>query len=216
MTNISNNLKSKEKKERKLNFIKIPKTIKSIMVLAIVLLVLYFGINSVLKLQTKTTKLGLRDVGQLVTQTAYVTVIEDTKENRELFNLIKIPFTESRQIFSYDIEVDASVDFSKISYKPNEKKNEIVVELPHAEIYKTTLKSDSLKVYLDEESLFSRIDLTEHNEAVKAMEKQGVKDAKANGILEAADDNAKRLIESFIKGNEEYKDYKITYKYIVG
>ena len=51
----------------------------------------------------KITKLGFENVGQLVTQTAYLTVVKDNKKNIDFFNLFKIPFTETRKIFSYDI-----------------------------------------------------------------------------------------------------------------
>ena len=164
--------------------------------------------------QTKTTKFGLEDVGELVTQTCYLTEIEDNKEHKEFFNLFEIPFTESRQIFSYDIEVDASVDFSKISYSIDDKKKEIVITLPHSEIYKTTLNNDSLKVYLDSGNLFSRIDLEKHNDAINEMKEQGINDAKANGILDSADTNAQKLIEGFIKSNKKYDNYNLVYKYI--
>ena len=70
----------------------------------------------------KTTKLGFENVGQLVTQTAYLTVVKDNKKNIDFFNLFKIPFTETRKIFSYDIEVDAGVDFSKITYDVEKNK----------------------------------------------------------------------------------------------
>lgn len=92
----------------------------------------------------------------------------------------------------------------------------MVVKLPHTKIYKATLKTDSFKSYLDAESLFSRINLNEHNEAIQKMEEQATEDAKANGILEAGDNNAKRLIEGFIKANSDYKDYQIIYEYIGG
>lgn len=165
---------------------------------------------------TKTTKLGFEDVGELVTQTGYLTIVEDTKTHRTLFKSFKVPFTESRQIFSYDVEVDASVDFSKISYKANDEKKEIEIKLPHSKIYKVTLDLDSLNVYLDTESLFSRIDLKKHNEAIKKLKEQAVADSKANGILTAADKNAKKLINGFVKSNEKYKDYKVIYKYVRG
>ena len=132
----------------------------------------------------------------------------------QFLKLFNIPFTESRQIFSYDIEVDASVDFAKISYDIDEEKCEIVVKVPHAKIYKATLKTDSFKEYLDSESLFSRIDLKEQNEALKTMEEQAVKDAEANGLLDAADNNAKKLIEGMIKSESKYKEYKVIYNYI--
>lgn len=211
----------KEKKESKWSKIKIffgriPKVIKYIIYIVVGLGIFYLGImfSSVSTSQTKTTKLGLENVGELVTQTAHLTIVQDSKENRKLFNAFEIPFTESRQIFSYDIDVDASVDFAKITYTINKDKNEIVVKLPHSKIYKATLKTDSLKVYLDQESLFSRIDLTEHNEAIKTMEEQGIKDAEANGILNAADENTKKLIDGVIKSNKKYKEYNIVYEYI--
>lgn len=220
MNNEEIEVKNKETKWSKFKkfFSKIPKIIKIIFAVLVLGGIFWLGIifSSVYTSQTKTTKLGLEDVGELVTQTGYLTIIQDNKEHRELFNLFQIPFTESRQIFSYDIEIDASVDFSKISYEPNDEKQEIVIKLPHAKIYKATLNTESLKVYLDDESLFSRIDLNEHNKALETMKEQGIKDAEANGILEAGDENAKRLIEGLIKSNDLYKDYKIIYEYIGG
>ena len=196
---------------------KIPTNIILIIIVIVLFALLVTGSTSVFKTQTKTTKFGLADVGELVTQTCYLTEMQDSKEHREFFNLFEIPFTESRQIFSYDIEVDAAVDFEKISIKniDNEKK-EITINIPHSKIYKATLNLDSLKVYLDSESLFSRINLEKHNEALNAMKEQGIEDAKANGILDAADTNAKKLIEGFYKGNEQYKEYNINYEYIGG
>ena len=205
----------KEKKTKK-NIKVVPIVIKIVIVIAILLGVFYLGnaCSSVINLQTKSTKFGLKDVGELVTQTAYVTVVTDNKENKELFNKFEISFTESRQVFSYDVEVDVSVNFSEISYTVDSENKEIKVSLPHSKIYKTTLNTDSLKVYLDTESLFSRIDLKEHNDALNAIKEQAATDAKSNGTLEAGDNNAKRLVESFIKENSRYKDYSFSYEYI--
>lgn len=217
---VKDGLKNEVKKENNLKkkILGLPKVVKKIIILICVLVIFYLGIKfgPVFTSQTKTTKLGLEDVGELVTQTGYLTVVQDNKENRSFFQLFDIPFTESRQIFSYDVEVDASVDFSQITYIADNKKDEITIKLPHAKIYKTTLNPDSLKVYLDSEILFSRIDLSKHNEALKTMQEQAIKDAEANGILDSADENAKKLIESFIKSNNEYKEYNINYEYIGG
>ena len=205
-----------KEKETKKNIKVVSIVIKIVIVIAILLGVFYLGnaCSSVINLQTKSTKFGLKDVGELVTQTAYVTVVTDNKENKELFNKFEIPFTESRQVFSYDVEVDVSVNFSEISYTVDSENKEIKVSLPHSKIYKTTLNTDSLKVYLDTESLFSRIDLKEHNDALNAIKEQAATDAKSNGTLEAGDNNAKRLVESFFKENSRYKDYSFSYEYI--
>ena len=207
--------KKENKKRNKFSKIKIHKAVKYIIIVAILALVFSSGalFNSVLNGQTKTTKLGFEDVGELVTQTGYLTIVRDTEEHREFFFLFEIPFTESRQIFSYDIQVDASVNFSEITNTIDDDKKEIKIEMPHAKIYKATIDNDSLKVYLDQESLFSRIDLNEHNQAVTEMKEQGIKDAEANGILELAERNAENLITNFMKTNGKNKDYNIVFEY---
>lgn len=175
-----------------------------------------FKYSDVFRTQTKTTKLGFKDVGELVTQTCYVTELQDNKKDREFFKLFKIPLTESRQIFSYDVEVDSSVNFEKIEYETDDTNKVIIISLPHSRIYKTYLNEESLKVYLDNESLFSNIDMTESNEARIKMKNTAEADCKANGLLEKGDENAKKIIESMIKSNPKYKEYKVEYKYIEG
>lgn len=211
-----NEIAKKENKNRnKFPKIKIHKIIKYIIIAVILVLIFSSGalFNSVLNGQTKTTKLGFEDVGELVTQTAYMTIVRDTEEHREFFDLFEIPFTESRQIFSYDIQVDSSVNFSEITNTIDDDKKEIKIEMPHAKIYKATIDNESLKVYLDQESLFSRIDLNEHNQAITEMKEQGIKDAETNGILELAERNAENLITNFMKTNGKNKDYNIVFEY---
>lgn len=214
--NLRKELKRNFNKKRKIN---VPSFVKNIIwifviiVVGIIMMLIGYKLSSSFETQTKTTKLGLKDVGELVTQTCYVTELQDNKENREFFKLFDIPFTESRQIFSYDFEVDASVNFEEIEYVTNDEKKEITITVPHAKIYKSTMKLESLKVYLDDESLFSNIDMTEEKDAQLQMEKQAIKDCKANGLLIKADENAIKLIEGVIKGNEQYQDYKVIIEY---
>jgi len=198
--------------------IKLGKRIKIILVgiiiIAFGIITFKLGINYQNNLisKTKTTKFGLEDVGELVTQTCYTTVLEDSKVNKDFFNLFQIPFSESRQIFSYDFAVDASVDFSEIKYEIDDNKKEINVSLNHARIYKTTLNPESFKVYLDSSSLFSRIDLDTHNTAVTKMQEQAENDCVSNKLLDAADSNAKQLLTVFFK--EKYKNYTVNYNYL--
>ena len=151
----------------------------------------------------KTTKLGFENVGQLVTQTAYLTVVKDNKKHIDFFKLFKIPFTETRKIFSYDIEVDAGVDFNKIKY-----------DVDNDKIYKAKINTDSFRAYLDSDSIFTKINMSEHNDSLKKMEEQAVKDAEANNMLRLADENAKNIIRGLVNSNEEFKEYNVLFEYI--
>ena len=205
---------SNENKTKK-SIKELSKIIKCFILIIIFAIIFYSGtlFKSVIINQNKTTKLGFENIGELVTQKCNLSIIGDIKEHKELFN-VKIPFTESRQIFSYNISVDASIDFAKIKIKINNGKKQIIVEIPHAKVYSATIDDESLKVYIDDESLFTRIDLQEHNDERIKLKEQGIEDAKANGLLKLAEENAEKLIQGFIKQNSLYKDYTILFEYI--
>jgi hypothetical protein len=55
------------------------------------------GVKSVIFSESKTTKIGFEDIGELATQSAYCTEVNVTEAARELFG-ITIPFTQSIQL----------------------------------------------------------------------------------------------------------------------
>ena len=203
---------NKEKSKSIISTLIVSKYLFIIVLILIILGSFFIGVkfSRNFTINQKTTKLGLENVGELVTQTCYTTVLEDSKVNLDFFSLFDIPLTESRQIFSYDFEVDAAVNFGDISIKKVDSKDKIItLEIPRAKVYKTTLKPDSFRVYLDSDSLFTRIDLENHNTAVLKMQDQAESDCTQNGLLESADFNSERLINSIIKSNGKYKDYTV-------
>ena len=166
------------------------------------------------KSEEKVLKLGLEDVGELVTQTCHTVVLEDSKESLSFFDLFDIPFTESRQIFSYDFDVDASINFSKIEIENiDDDKKEVKIKLPHSRVYKVVIVPETFKSYLDSDGLFSRIDLTEHNEALIKMENSAKEQCLASNLLERADSNAQKLLSAMIQSEEKYKKYTISFDY---
>lgn len=197
-------------------FKKLPKIGRTIIIVLVLGIFVYAGltVSDNFRTNSKATKFGLQDMGELITQTAYVTVVQDSRDDRDFFNLFKIPFSESRMIFSYDFTVDASVNFEKITYETNSKNKEIIVNLPHATHYKTTIDLNSNKVYLDQGNLLSRIDLEQQNEALLSMTSKATSTAIENKLLDAADENAKTIITAMLKSDSANNDYKVTFKYI--
>ena len=171
------------------------------------------GVVTTLNQKFKVTDLGLKDMSELVTQTCTVTVIQDSKKNLTFFKDHKIPLTESRQIFSYDFDVDASIKFNKITFDVDNKNNIITFNLPHAKVYKTTIILDSFNSYYESDSLFTEIDLSENNDAKKQMAIEAEEKCIKNKLLENADKNAEELLKGLVKSNSKIKDYKVLFKY---
>lgn len=171
------------------------------------------GVVTTLNHNIKVTDLGLKDMSELVTQTCTVTVIQDSKKNLTFFKDYKIPLTESRQIFSYDFDVDASVKFDKITFDIDNKNDIITFKLPHSTIYKTSIILDSFNSYYESDSLFTEINLSDNNDAKKQMSIEAEEKCIKNKLLENADKNAEELLKGLVKSNSKIKDYKVLFKY---
>ena len=130
------------------------KTAVKIILVIIVLLVIVLGVGKYFMTESKTTKIGFEDIGELATQSAYCTEVNVTEAARELFG-VEIPFTESKYIYSYDIVIKAGFNFEKIEWKLNDHR--IEVKLPETKILSSEINLDSFKLYHEDESIFRQI-----------------------------------------------------------
>lgn len=173
-----------------------------------ILLLLYELAGSKVSISGETTDLGFKDIGELATQAAFYTEVIDYKEMRDLFD-IKVPFTQSRAIYSYDGIIKAGLDFGKIDYSIKEEEKKIYITLPKAKILSNEIDTKSLNVYDETQNIFTPINVEDYNSAVDEVKERAEKKAIENGLLDLAKDNAKVILEQFFKN--EYIDYTIVY-----
>ena len=166
------------------------------------------GVKQVAFTDNKTTKLGFEDIGELATQEAWCTEVNVTDQSKRLFG-IKIPFTQSKYIYSYDVVVKAGIDFNKITWSVKNKT--ITVKMPESKILSCELDMDSFKVYHEEESIFTKITLKDNNKSFEKLKETARKDSQANGLLDNADKNAETIISSFFWKVYNKDEYKIKY-----
>lgn len=208
------------KKEKKTKRIKIDLGLNKLIFLIILVVVVFVFIGLGLKHSSKfiyreeLLKLGFENIGELVTQTCHTRIIEDSKENRTFFDLFDVPFTESRQIFTIDYDVDASLKFSEIKLDINDSAKEVKIILPHAKVKDVISHEETMKILLDSESWFSRISLEENKKAKLAMKDKAKVECLENGLLEKADINAAKLIEGLVNSVDGFKNYKKVFEYI--
>ena len=203
---------SKEEKERNktslLKFYLSQKLIQIILVI-VVIIVIALGITRFFSTESKTTKIGFEDIGELATQAAYCTEVNVTEGSRNLFG-ITIPFTQSKYIYSYDVTIKAGFDFGEIQWELNG--HTIEVRLPQAEVLSTEIDLDSLKVYHEEESIFRQITLTENNEALQTLQENAEQNAVENGLLDNARSNAETILTGFFGNVYDMDEYEIVFK----
>ena len=169
---------------------------------------LYFGKS--LSSESRITKLGFEDMGELATQAAYCTMVEDTEAARDLFG-VEIPFTQSRLIYSYDVIVRAGLDFEQIEWSVDEPNKVIEVKLPEIKVLNSELDTESFKLYLEDESIFRRISMEENNDSMIEMEENACRQAVGNGLLDEARANAEAILRSFFAGVYDLEKYEIVF-----
>ena len=169
---------------------------------------LYFGKS--LSSESRITKLGFEDMGELATQVAYCTMVEDTEAARDLFG-VEIPFTQSRLIYSYDVIVRAGLDFEQIEWSVDEPNKVIEVKLPEIKVLNSELDTESFKLYLEDESIFRRISMEDNNNSMIEMEENARRQAVGNGLLDEARANAEAILRSFFAGVYDLEKYEIVF-----
>lgn len=164
-------------------------------------------------LQTKSrmTAFGLKDVGELATQSGYFTVVNVIDDSVELWGW-DVPLTKSKYIFSYDGTVKAGLDFSQLKYKVNELSKEIEVVLPEVKILSVELQEDSLEIYDETHNIFTPLGLSDIQEARLTMVNEIQNKALENGLLEQATVNAQKLISGFLSGQYDLNEYHVGFR----
>ena len=209
-------MERKNRKEKKTKNSKVSRfvsrnfgTILKLAILIAIVAAIGVGVRVINVSESKTTKIGFEDIGEMATQSAYCTEVNVTEDAKELYGM-RIPFTQSKYIYSYDIVIKAGYDFNEIEWK--EKNKTIEVKLPEAKVLSNELDMDSFKVYHEEESIFSKITLEENNDAVKKMKLNAKENAIANGLLENARSNAETMLTGFFADEYDLDEYKIVFK----
>lgn len=201
------------KRVSKINMGLIKKFTNKYTIIAIVVLVslvaVGVGYRELFILDSKTTKIGFEDIGELATQTAYCTEVNVTDRSRNLYG-VKIPFTQSKYIYSYDIIIKAGFNFEDIEWKENE--TSIEVKLPEAKVLSSEINMDTFKVYHEEESIFTQISMTETNEAMKGLTQKAEESAIENGLLKNARVNVESILTVFFGNVYDLNEYEIVFK----
>lgn len=133
-----------------------------------------------------------------------------TEDSQNLWG-IEIPFTQSKIIYSYNVEVKAGLNFEDITWSVDETNSIIRVNLPEIRILDSSIILDSFQLYHEDESIFRPITLEENNEALKQLELKAENTAVSNGLLENARLNAETILTGFFANEYDPKIYTIEF-----
>lgn len=173
------------------------------------------GINWEKENAMVATKLDFENLGILVTQESNMTIVNNYKADKKqkLFSLeFSVPFSTVQQIYSYDVQICAGIDFTKVSYVIDDDKKIITVTLPEVQTISKALDNDSFQLYYEKESAFKKVTITEINDEQGHLVDQAEETAIAKGLYDNALDNAKLIVKNLIYQFSAYSDYSVKFK----
>lgn len=180
------------------------KSVKNIVIIALIVLVVLLGIN-VFKnfnvdreseFEVSAVLEKIKQVSQLDTVEMYFNEILDYREALKIKDF-EIPFTKKSFIFIVKAKVQAGIDLASLSeenIKIEDKKITLLLD-------KATITSKEVieyQAYAEKDGLFNKVTnedtLNTLNEFLLRLNKQ----AKDNGILQLAEDNAKVVLDNIL------------------
>lgn len=191
-------------------------TVRRAFVVLVVLILLavssitYLGIRTITTVSSKTTEIGLKNIGELATQAGYFTNVQTIKGSR-LFLGVEVPLTQSKFIYSYDGVIKAGIDFDAIELHVDETAKTISIKLPQVKILSIEIDEKSIEIYDETNNIFNPLGLKDVNLAMIELKEKAQETAIKNGLLENARTNAELLIRSFLSGRTDLKDYQIVF-----
>lgn len=169
-------------------------------------------INREVVISGETIKMAMRNIGKLTTAEYTFTHVEKVDSQKEI-NGFKIPFTKNSFIYSYDGVVTAGIDFTKIDIKKEDSKKKISVILPKVEIHSSDLDEKSFMLYDQDNNIFNPITVEDVADSFKHLKETEEEKAIEKGLLKKAEKNAVTLIENFMHGSYNVKEYEITVEF---
>lgn len=153
----------------------------------------------------------LEDAKELTTLKYHYTNMGQFQNQSDFYGW-KVPFTTKSFIVSYDGVINAGVDLDGAMVNVTGKKIQIMI--PHAKILSHEIYEDSLQVFLEKDSIFNPIKISDYNDF--SMDQKQVVEEKAidKGLLIEADKKSKEAIKDILRLDQYLKDYEITIEFL--
>lgn len=149
----------------------------------------------------------LAEIQELATQEYHYTNMGRFQNQLDFYGW-KVPFTTKSFIVAYDGVIKAGVDLSQV--KVTVENQTITVTLPEGKILSHEIDEDSLEVFDETKNIFNPIRIEDYTGFTADQRASMEKRATEEGLLTAASERARTLVEQFIAALPNAKEYTIT------
>lgn len=171
-------------------------------------------VEEVTVFDSEAIKEEMLEIGELATVEYRYTNV-GTLDASKKFSFVdwEIPLSKKTAVVTMDGVIKAGVNMSDVQVVADESAKLITITIPEAKILSNELFEDTLAVYVEEDSVFSRITLDDSSSIRNDIKNKAQKNALDSGMLKQAKEKAGEIVRYMIESVPEVKDtYKIVIK----
>lgn len=148
----------------------------------------------------------LAEIQELATQEYHYTNMGRFQNQLDFYGW-KVPFTTKSFIVAYDGVIKAGVDLSQVEVTVENKT--ISITLPEGKILSHEIDEDSLEVFDETKNIFNPIRIEDYTGFTADQRASMEERATEEGLLTAASERARTLVEQFIAALPNAQEYTI-------
>lgn len=165
-------------------------------------------IKEVETISGETISSGIQEMGELITAEYYYSHAESYESLKKL-SIITLPGTKVSFVYTVDGYIKAGIDFSKVSVTVDDESRTLKLVLPAAKIMSSEIDHDTFQTVSESTGIFADLSAEDVNKTFVHVKEMEEEKAITNGLLINADDNAAKILESFVKSSFDLKDYTV-------
>ena len=123
-----------------------------------------------------------------------------------------MPFSDVSLLAIYEGTIKAGIDLKNVTFSIDEPTKSIVVVIPKCRILDHNIPQETINVLEVKNNLFNSISFNDYNQFISAEKNVMAQTAIEQGFLTEANENAKRVIEAFLKAIPGIDAYTIVFR----
>ena len=110
-----------------------------------------------------------------------------------------MPFSDIQFVALYDGYIKAGIDLKEVHFSINQQAKTITIAMPESQIFDHNIPQETINVLQVKNNLFNSVSFNDYNRFISSEKIEMEKTAIGQGILDEANEEAKAVIEAFLK-----------------
>lgn len=123
-----------------------------------------------------------------------------------------MPFSDIQFVALYDGYIKAGIELKEVKFDVNQQAKTITITMPKSKILDHNIPQETINVLQVKNNLFNSVSFNDYNRFISSEKAAMAETAIGQGILTEADEEAKRIIEAFLKNVPGIDQYKLIFK----